>query len=295
MATSLRRLVVIALLSLALNLWGITWGLPERWYPDEVTWRAENLVYERTLNPHFFAYGTLHYYQLLAFPVLPIKVVNKTLTVFDQPTEASIIVILSRTLSALFGAGTVLAAGILAQQLFGPAAALFSALLLAISMGLVNISHFATVDSPSVFWFTVSCLLSSYVLTRGDRKWYLLAGLTAGLAAAVKYVGGLALVTVFVAHFLADKRRSPQDLLAAVLGAAAGIAVGTPVLFFAPLEFIEGFVKEAAFTANRNVGSPHVFLALIGKLRNALGVPPSAPCSIASDWSSIRPSVGGSF
>lgn len=60
-------LSIILLLSFLLNVWGINWGLPERWHPDEMTGAALRMGYYKSLNPHHFAYGSLHYYQIMLF------------------------------------------------------------------------------------------------------------------------------------------------------------------------------------------------------------------------------------
>ena len=79
MNNSSRYLMAILMLSLLLNLWGIHWGLPNRWNADEVTQRAKEMVVDRSLNPHFFAYGALHYYQVMALAVLPVKILKKSI------------------------------------------------------------------------------------------------------------------------------------------------------------------------------------------------------------------------
>ena len=82
--------------SIVINTWGIDWGLPERWHPDELTQRAENMVGGPSLNPHYFAYGSFHYYLIAAFAVLPIKLPNKILHLMDYDTQSTVVVVLSR-------------------------------------------------------------------------------------------------------------------------------------------------------------------------------------------------------
>lgn len=269
-----RLLWSILALSLFLNVWGITWGLPERWHPDELTQRAENMVGGPSLNPHYFAYGAFHYYVIGAFAVLPIKVPVKLFHLMDYDMQTTVVVTLSRLLSALMGTGIVFFTFLIGERLFDRRSGLFSAALLAVSMILVNLAHFATADVPSLFWLTLSCLMATDVFRTGAPRSYLLAGLFAGLAAAVKYVGGLSVVAVAVAHFLARRpNRSHRLLAGAMLAAAGGFVLGNPVLFSAPLEFVRGFVAESAFNSLRGAGLPHAFVPLVIQLEGAVGLP----------------------
>ena len=64
-------LSAITLLSLCLNLWGNSWGLPDRWHPDEISDKATQMVLRRSLDPDFYAYGGLHFYVVAAGAVVP--------------------------------------------------------------------------------------------------------------------------------------------------------------------------------------------------------------------------------
>jgi cobalamin biosynthesis protein CobD/CbiB len=59
--------LLILTFSLILNLWGADFGLPELWHPDEFIRPALKMINERTVNPHHFAYGSLHYYEIIVF------------------------------------------------------------------------------------------------------------------------------------------------------------------------------------------------------------------------------------
>ena len=64
-------LLGILLLSIILNMWGIHWGPTKLWHPDEIIERTINMVGPKSINPHYFAYGGLHYYVLGAMAVIP--------------------------------------------------------------------------------------------------------------------------------------------------------------------------------------------------------------------------------
>lgn len=182
----------------------------------------------------------------------------------------------SRALSGLLGTGIVVIVYLLGKNLFGDKSALFSSSLMTVSMGFVNISHFATVDIASLFWFTSSCLMSVYIFTYKSRKCYILSGLLAGIAAAVKYLGGLALIVLVVAHFLGGKEgRDRNNFILGIVMALVGFLVATaPVTIFSFFEFLDGFITDHFFSINRSLDKPYAFIPLITTdLRNALGVP----------------------
>jgi len=266
-----KPLIIILLASITLNLWGIDWGLPERWHPDEITGGALTMGYFKSLNHHHFAYGALSYYQVMIL-VTPIYLLTALMDISDFDQQLHILWFSSRVLSALLGSAIVLITFLLTKVLFDRKAALVAASLLTVSMGFVNLAHFATTDIPSIFWFSLSCLMSAYIFTNNKKNWYLLAGLFVGFAAAVKYIGVIALITLIVAHFLSGKKRH-RNLVYGVLMVLIGFLVANPVAIFSFCEFSEGFLKESLFNSFRNLDGPYAFLPFISRLREALGFP----------------------
>jgi len=171
-----KLILPILLLSLLLNIWGITWGLPSKWNPDEGTFIALKMLDQKSLNPHRFAYGSLHFYQII-IAISPVLISNNFVKLFNNSTEKkNIVLISSRLLSALLGVFIIYLIFIMTRTIFDSRAAIFSSILLTLSMGFVNISHFATSDIPSIFWFVFSCLMSVHILKDGSMKYYILAG-----------------------------------------------------------------------------------------------------------------------
>ena len=258
----------IVAVSLLLNLWGIDFGLPERWHPDEITGRAIAMARELSLNPHEFRYGSLHFYQVLAV-IVPTYLVGALLALDHQ---ASLLMLAARALSALLGAGCVALTFLLARRLFDTRTAVLSASFLALSPGLVSHAHFATVDVPVMFWMTASFLMSAEVLRSGRRRAYVLAGLFAGLAAATKYPGVTALLCLPAAHLLAAGARDHRALLYGILAAGFAFLAANPPLFLASCEFFEGIIRDNAYSSTQ--GEPRAIAAALAlNLRRALGGP----------------------
>ena len=202
-----------------------------------------------TLNPHEFRYGSLHFYQILAV-VVPTYLVTDLLSL-PEATQRTAVYVAARTLTAIFGAGCVGLTFLLAHHLFGRMAAVLSALCLTLSVGFVNIAHFATTDIPMLFWMMAALLMSAYVLTSADRKWYILAGVFAGLAAGTKYPGGIVLLNLIVAHLLSNRSdRDHASLLLGIASSALSFLIVNPSILFASCEFFEGFIRDAALHAS---------------------------------------------
>ena len=77
-----RFLWPILTLSLVLNLWGIQWGAPNSWHPDEITDRSLSMVAGQRISPEYFTYGGLHYYVVGAIAVVPVYSLG---LIFDPP------------------------------------------------------------------------------------------------------------------------------------------------------------------------------------------------------------------
>ena len=215
-----RKLAAAAILiavSLALDLWGIRWGLPSirhirSYHPDE--WRiieaaAQIDPVNGQINPHFYNYGSFTIYSLwAAFNLAQAMGFANAHTglnagTFD-PDNAARLYLIARLVTVLFSVGTVLLCWRLGSKLFGQKVGFLAALFLATAPLLVVHSHYAAVDIPATFWITAALWCCAKALgkaawSRGDNprqeaeRWLLLGAASAGLAAGTKYNAGVAL------------------------------------------------------------------------------------------------------
>jgi Dolichyl-phosphate-mannose-protein mannosyltransferase len=261
---------LILALSLLLNLWGIWFGLPDSWHPDELVHRSVTMARNATLVPHSYLYGSAHYYlQLLV--MVPAYLVTELFS-SDVETQKIVAYLAARSLSAVMGAGCVAFTYMLARKIFDERTALLSALLLTLSTGLVSLAHFATVDVPMLFWMMASYAFSARVMAGGGLRDFLLAGAFAGMAAATKYVGGSVLVALPLAWLLGQRERQLRPLLAGVGAAAAAFLVMNPPLLLASCEFFEGFIIDNAFNTTTTLGlKDHPLLLVLRAVLNAAG------------------------
>ena len=255
-------LLGILLLSLLLNLSYITWGLPSGWHPDEVVTKSKYLFLNKTLNPNFFAYPSLQIYLIAVLVIIPL-LIYRTLTnilngypflhnITGDPAFASQIYYFSRTLTALMGTLTVFIVYLIAKKIFNEKVGLLSAFLLSITAGFVHLSHFATVDIPSVFWITLSFLCCLLVLEKPTTFLYCVAGIVVGLATSTKYTGILMVVPLLSAFVMCTQKTMPKhlrdyilnkNLLIIILTIIGAFIVGSPYTIIDFPRFIAEFIQ----------------------------------------------------
>ena len=274
----------ILILSLILNLWGIRWGAPKFWHPDEITDRAISMVAARSINPHHFAYGGFHYYVLGGAAVIPVYVFSLA---FDPPPprEDSLargrwwqpritsIVVISRIISGLMSVAVVYFTYVMGQTLFNRQTGYFAALLLSISMPFVAVAHFATVDSPANFWYWLSCLCGLLVWKKGNWRWYVLAAVAAGFAIGIKVDRLTVLLPLGIALFLRGELIYFRKVSAFIALIAAGYFAGNLAIFTSFFEFAEGFTRDLFYNALRQGAEGSSHTQVLHDLVSGLGFP----------------------
>lgn len=267
-----RFLLLILVISFSLNIWGISWGAPSKWNPDEGTFIALKMYKNHSLNPHHFVYGSLFFYQLMA-SITPVLIINKYFNIFNSKNDKKAYALISsRIFTALLGTLIVLITFLITCSLVDEFAAILSSLLLALSMGFVNISHFATSDIPSIFWHIISCLMSVFILKKSSAKYYILGGMFAGLATAVKYNAIVAIIPLIIAHFL-NQNKKLRNLVFCLFTMIVTFIIVNPVIFLSFCEFTQALLDEQLFNLFRRIDHPKAFLGLIIELKRSLGLP----------------------
>ncbi|MBI5652588.1 MAG: glycosyltransferase family 39 protein [Chloroflexi bacterium] len=209
----------ILILGLGLRLWGINFGLPFMYHPDEgVPVRiALRFLQTGNLNPEFFhwpallfhlnalAYGAFYLGGWLTgrftrptdlgYPDYEMMAVGRT----DLPE----IFLIGRGLAALIGALTIVLVFLIAREGRGNrAAALIAALFLAVEATSIKHSHFIRPDLLAIFCALIATLFAIKTADDPRLRNYALAGIGIGLTAASKYNAALIFVALVAAHFL---------------------------------------------------------------------------------------------
>ncbi len=275
----------VLILSLILNSWGIRWGAPKQWHPDEITDRALQMVAAHSLNPHDFRYGGLHYYVVAAFAVIPVYVQS---AIFDplpprddrlarsrwwEPRMARMIVV-ARIISAVMSTAIVFFTFVIGTILFDKTVAYFAVSLLSVSMSFVAVAHFATVDNPANFWYWLACLFALLMWKRGETVWYALAAITAGFAIGIKIDRLVILFPLLLAHFLRREGLNLRRLIMLAILIAGGYSLANPVLFTSTFEFLDGFTRDMFYQALKGWGSEQSsYIRVLYDMKAGLGLP----------------------
>jgi YYY domain-containing protein len=255
-------LVAIGLLSLLPRLYGLNWDANNHLHPDEreIVFRAICLSLPGTpraagcdpatsgpgwllsplspLNPHFFAYGSFPLYLLAAVAHGLAWLTQLTHGAFHPPDggawdDFNHFTLVGRTLSALFDAGSVVLAGLLARRLAGRWAGVLAAAFVATIPFEVQVAHFYAVDTLLLF-FILLTLYGCVLLAQGPRgpqaeergmlrPWGMgmFVGASFGLAMATKVSALPLLAPIAVALVLRWRRRGLDEMALALLGVAS--------------------------------------------------------------------------
>src|SRR6476646_6325651 len=164
-------LLAVLALALALRLFGLRYGLPAVYNPDEVAIMSRALAFAKgDLNPHNFLYPTFYFYALFVWEGLAAALAVAMRAVdsfgafqrefFLDPTR---VFVAGRLLTALLGTATAAATGVLGSRLaprFGldARAGMIAALMVAVSPLHVLNSHYVKHDVPVTFLIVLAYL-----------------------------------------------------------------------------------------------------------------------------------------
>jgi hypothetical protein len=210
-----------ALVAAVLSLWGIGFGLPFNFRPDEdvLVGRAVRMALGWGVDPHFYVYPPLGIDAMAGAEWL-LRLVAPGHVGSAVAVDPSWEYLVARLVSV---AGFVAAAAFVAlaaRRFYGTAAGLIAGLALGVAPLAVQNAHFARVDMLGVTFLALTLWLGARATS--TRGW-LLAGVAAGLAAASKYTFGAVAVYLLLLtlHLPAERWRS---LGAATLGAVLAFA-----------------------------------------------------------------------
>lgn len=121
--------------------------------------------------------------------------------------------------SALFGTGIIIGTFVLAYSLFGPIAAIFSALTIAFE-NLNLVMSRITMNDVFITFFTIMAFACAVLYVKGKMQYLLLTSIFLGFAIASKWTGAYTAVIVISYIFLnkfKDKELTPKLLLLIIL------------------------------------------------------------------------------
>lgn len=216
-------LLGILLVAIALRVWGIAWGMQgatvsTRPHPDE--WTIYYLVQwfgtYHSLSPcpvvgqHcFFDWGMTFPYFSYLFHLLTLPLFTALPAHwFGQGADMGFIqiVLAARIFSALISTATVYVVYRIGLQTYGSLSGLIAALCAALSCLLVQIAHFGSPDSTTIFLLTLTLLAVLSAMDYPTLRAFLLVGLLWGLATGSEYHMGLLILPITASWFLGGRR-----------------------------------------------------------------------------------------
>ncbi len=254
----------ILLLGLLLRLYGIEWSLPDELHPfttylaDEL-WALQGIKKLNPFNynpePLCFLQGTFLFYVVGSFLGLASFLRIITLTpesVFygANPSQLADIYLAGRLVNVLIGVATVYLVFLLAKNLFGRRVGLLSSLFLAILPSHVQNSHYLRTDILMTFLIVAAILILFKILESSKTVWYILAGLTTGLAIATKYTGLFALALPVITTYMLSRGKwtgvrsllMNKKLFILLASVPIGFSVGCPGAIVSPDIFARGVI-----------------------------------------------------
>lgn len=275
-ATIIPKALLVAILALgvALRFWGIHFGLPYTYAPDEPTYLTLALQILRTgdLNPHWWFYPSLMIYlnalaQFIFF--LAGRAVGAITSIADLPLPEVITAgvgrlalpeefLVARGLTALFSVGAILVVYAIARRLHPSFwVAVLAALFFTVSPTVNGLSSRIGPDIFALFFLLIAAFFSLQITD--DPRWrnYIGAGVAAGFAIGSKYNAGIILIALIAAHCLRfgwnGWRRT--EIWVALVAAVLAFFIATPFSIFDFASFWQGVQWQAySYTIEGHAG-----------------------------------------
>lgn len=230
----------------ALRLWAISAGAPYVVGVDEpeIIKRAVDMMRTGDFNPHFFDYPgfAIYFHMVVAALRFLTGAMGREWASLDQAWYGDFYVwgrIATAALSTLT-IYLVYRAGLR----WGPRTAVIAAIAMAVQPQLVRESHYALTDTPLTLFTALTLLLSLCAAETGRVRWFLLAGVAAGLATATKYNGFLVMLMPLSAAISVPSLRLRAGVVgSAVVGASVAYLACAPYSILALPDFLNGFAR----------------------------------------------------
>lgn len=238
-------LSIVVVIGAVLRFTALGNGIPFALGVDEpeIIERSVRMMKSGDFHPHFFDYPGLYIYIqfLTACARFVVGAIGGAWANLNEAAPAEFY-LWGRAVSATFGTLTILMV-YRAGRRISPLTGLLSAAIFAVQSMHVRESHFVLTDVPTTFFVALTWVLALRAHELRTTRAFFWAGVAAGLAAATKYNGGVAiLLPLFVLLIGTGHWRCRVRAFAAVvLGAAGAFLAGAPYTVLALPEFLNAF------------------------------------------------------
>jgi 4-amino-4-deoxy-L-arabinose transferase-like glycosyltransferase len=238
------------LVGAALRVYGIDFGLPSNFHPDEVPKvnAIMRMVDSGTFDPQYFLHPSLLLYLTYGANTL------LHLSGLDGTFRESAF-LAGRLVSATAGVTSIIFTYLIGQRLYSKRAGALAAFLLAVFPLHVTCSRYLKEDAL-LTCVVLSCVLTTIIAVQDSRRWLLIfAGILAGCTAGTKYSGILMVIVPLSAPWLASRKIKPDSswipwaLLAAAIS-PLGFLATTPYAVLNSAKFIKDFSSESRHMQN---------------------------------------------
>ena len=214
-------LILIILAGLSLRFYGINFGLPYLYHPDE------SILIEKALsfgtgdfNPHYFEWPASIIMYLLFVVYGIYYLVLLIMGTVDTPLEFSqlfwndptVFYVIARTMVAVAGAATIYVTYRIASEVYGKKEGIISAIIIAFSYYHIRNSHYAAVDVPMVLLMLISVLYFNRYAKNNSTKKLIIASAFWGLATAVKFSAAYIFFVLCFAVWLSTEKNCKRSL-----------------------------------------------------------------------------------
>jgi 4-amino-4-deoxy-L-arabinose transferase-like glycosyltransferase len=269
-------LLAILVVAAALRFWGIDAGIPFSPQVDEpeLMERAVRMMRTGDFNPRFYDYPGFYIHLQMVVAVLRF-LFGATAGQWGSLAETSTFdfYLWGRALTALIGTATVFVLYLVGMR-WGTRYAVLGAGLLAVMPMHVRESHFVLTDVPVTFFVTLTWLMALRAHEHPRMAAFAIAGAAAGLAAATKYPGALAIALALLTVWMTPAVRPSRMIAALVVCASSLVAflLAAPYTVLDLPGFLDGYAKLATYYRGNPPGEP-VWLTYLKHLRIGLAWP----------------------
>ncbi len=248
----LMPILVVALLSFWLRVWGIQFGLPFPYHPDEQQYILPGIGFVSGNFKPWAYYNPMLYPYLIGivytFTYQGLRVANAFPEFFNldvawgqsmQPWITGVIY-LARYTSAAAGVLTTLVIYQVGRRAYSRVTGIGAAVIFGLTFLPAREAHFAVSDAPVALGVAVALYLCLNIVRRGRWSDYLWAGVALGLSAAAKYSAGLLALPLGVAHLLSRRYNNWSQRLGQVwLVVMAGLVSVASYVLVSPYTLLE--------------------------------------------------------
>lgn len=197
-------LVLLVIFGAFLRFFNLNWGSPYFFHPDErnIASSITRIQFPNTMNPHFFAYGSLPIYAIYfsSLPFVPKSFCQSTSLFCHIPFEYAIIV--GRFFSAFLSLLLIPLMFLIGKKMHSVHAGIISAIFATFSTGFLQFAHFATFEMWTTFFTLLLFFFCLRIISSYSLKNALAASIICGILLSIKISNLLFLPLPLIAFIL---------------------------------------------------------------------------------------------